>query len=501
MATLRTRTGRSGRCALGVRGGRHRVPRHQRAAVRRRVHDLVRRPRSVVGHRVRDGAGGVQARALARMGAREGLRRVHPDVGTGPRGVWRGARVPGPPADPGATGGGEYTVNTLTRLWWEGRPRRADRLSPGVSAHVGDGHFLAAYPLVGTVATPAAAVTGLAFGAFRIGCLRSFSESLTLVLVAVALGYLAGQLGAAFVAGFAVGDFLIGQTRWIFHSKGSGIMGDGLIAGVLRIRVPMLIAYLLLLALAVALPALFRRLLADLPGVRRLTGQFGFGVAVILNVVLVYLGVNVWVKAAAVLIRPLYTWSVRLTVFGFPIPPERVVAREAVQTFQDDGIWIVRVAVIATLVRFALVWLTLEVPALNRRLLAVEHELAHPVPDAPASQRYRRLPVAVLTAGLSTLMLSVLIEAWWMAARFVGAFFLIRALSSGLIPPRLDWWRRLVGRIPLLVRLAVAPLAVQAMATSFVGPTHSFTPMALFIAAAVGVLYLLVPRAPRRAEA
>jgi hypothetical protein len=383
--------------------------------------------------------------------------------------------------------------------WWIRLPRYATRLSRPISATLADGHFLAAWPVLGTIATPAALLTGLLFGALRIGYYRSFSESLTLVLVAVAFGFVAGQLGAAFVAGFAVGDFFIGQTSWIFHSSASGIMGNGLIPGLLRIRVPMLIAYLVLLSLAVALPALIRRLLQNLPGVNRLPSTVGFGVAVVLNVVLVYLGVRLYVNAAAVLIRPLYTWSVRLTLFGHPIPPERVVAPEAVQTFQRDGVWIIRVAIIATLVRFLFVWLTLQVPALRARLEAVERGLAQPATDRPLIERYGPWPALIASAIAGTLMLGGLIEVWWVAALFFVELLLLRALTAGLVPPRVNRWRRLVAHVPLVLRLAVALLTVQTLASAFVGRTSSFTPMAVFVAAAVAVLYLLAPGEPRKA--
>jgi hypothetical protein len=392
-------------------------------------------------------------------------------------------------------------LDRLARLWWVTVPRRAYRLSPTVSTHLADGHFLAAYPVLGAAATPVATGLGLVFGAGRLGYYRSFSESLTLVLLAVAFGFAAGQLGAAFTVGFAVGDFLIGQQKWIYHSRGHGLFANGFLAALIRVRLPMFIAYLLLASLVVVLPALIRRLLTDLPGVNRLRGHFGFGVAVILDALLVYLGTTVWVRAAAVLIRPLYTWSVRLTVFGHPVPPDRVVAREAVQTFQHDGVWIVRAAVLATLLRFALVWLTLQVRALHRRVQAVERELTAPVADVPAIGRVNPLLSAAGVAAVTTVMLAGLVQAWWVAVLFFVEFFLLRALSAGLVPPRLDRWRRLVARIPLVVRLAAALLTVQTIASSFIRPTDSFTPTAMFIVVAVAVLYLLVPGAPKEAKA
>ncbi len=397
---------------------------------------------------------------------------------------------------------GERTrLGRATRWWWVRLPCAALRLSRALSAAVADGHFLAGYPLLGAVVTPAAAVGGLLFGGLRIGYYRSFSESLALVVTAAVLGHLATQLGTAFVAGFAVGDFFAGQTSWIYRSGAGGPLGHGLLAGLLRIRVPMLIAYLLLASLAVALPALVRGLLAGIPGVSRLPGNLGFGVAMLLNLVLVYLGVQVWAHAAAVLVRPLYTWSVRLTIFGAPIPPEQIVAPQAVRTLQRDGLWIVRAAVIATLARYGLVWLSLRVPALARRVRRVEAELAEAVPVRPLAERAGALPVAVLTAAASTLVLAGLIQAWWVALLYFTELLLLRALSLGLLPPRVDAWRRLVARIPLALRLAVALLTVRAVASALVGRSESFTPMALFVASAVAALYLLMPGQPLPREA
>jgi hypothetical protein len=78
---------------------------------------------------------------------------------------------------------------------------------------------------------------------------------------------------------------------------------------------------------------------------------------------------------------------------------------------------------------------------------------------------------------------------------------LLRALSLGLLPPRVDAWRRLVARIPLALRLAVALLTVRAVASALVGRSESFTPMALFVASAVAALYLLMPGQPLPREA
>src|SRR5205823_6501635 len=110
--------------------------------------------------------------------AHQGVRGVRADVDGRPRGLRHGTWCHVAPAA-AHLGAGRIAVtgmDPLTRLWWIRLPRSAARLSAGVSAQLADGHFLGALPILGALATPAAALTGLAFGALRIGYFRSFSE-------------------------------------------------------------------------------------------------------------------------------------------------------------------------------------------------------------------------------------------------------------------------------------------------------------------------------------
>ncbi len=390
--------------------------------------------------------------------------------------------------------------DALTALWWIRLPRKASRMSRGLAFALADGHFLATYPLLGLLITPASVITGLVCGVNTLGYARSFTESLVVMSLAVSFGFLAGQSGLAFVSGFAVGDFFLGQTKWTFYSlTHNGIFYDGFLAGLLRVRLPMLIAYLLMAALAVGIPVLIRRLLYELPGAHRLPAWLGFGIGGLLNVMLVYVGVTLWAAGAAVMIRPMFTWSANSRVWGVDLPSEQAVPVRAIQPLQMDAAVIARIAVIAVLVRLGLLALAWFVHPLASRMRAIEHGLAEPIAEVDRPGRVHTLVLATLLAGLSTLIFAGMITFWWVAVLFFAEFLLLRLLVAGLIPPRIDWWRTVAAKVPLLVRLAFALVIVRTLSDAFVNPAAAtFTPVALFVAATVAVLYLLIPGSPRQ---
>ena len=73
-------------------------------------------------------------------------------------------------------------------------------------------------------------------------------------------------------------------------------------------------------------------------------------------------------------------------------------------------------------------------------------------------------------------------------------------ITANLIPLPIDPWRRLMGRVPLLVRLAAGLIAVQALVGVIVDPEAAdFTPLALFIAGSLVLFFALMPGEPRKA--
>lgn len=392
-----------------------------------------------------------------------------------------------PTADPAAA---RASRSGPAWTWWVSLPRRALRVSRPLAFDLADGHYLSAFPAVAAWATPVAAAAGLAFGAFTLGYERAFSESLTLVLVGTLLGYLATHLGLVFVGAFALGDFLLGQRTWRMEGRffEQGLLEEGLVAGILRIRLPMLAGYLVLAALVVLLPKLVRGLLSDLPGATSLPEAAAFVVAGLLSLILVFVGVRLWAEAAAVLVRPLYTWQ------------DLRVDPAAVAPLQERGGWVVWTAVLTTLARIGAVAGVWRSPSLRRRLQGTERGLAEPTAEtvSPWSDRVPSLARAVVAAATITLMLAGLVESVVVAALLFGEFVVLRLLAAGVIPPRLDAWRSLVARVPILARLAVALLVVETVRDLFASQDdRTFTRLAVYVLVSVAVVYLLVPGPPR----
>jgi len=377
-------------------------------------------------------------------------------------------------------------VTASAGLWQVRFPRAAATVSRGLAFSLADGHFLAALPPAAGWAPPALFAVGFATGATTLGYARVFSEALWIVLLAAAAGFLATQLGAALTAGFALGDFLLGQRVWDVNSPvGAGLFDDGLLAGLLRVRLPMLIGYALLAGLAVYLPRLARLLIADIPKVENLPRPAAFGLALALNAVVVAVTTRLWAESCAVLVRPLFTWQ-----GGSP-------STIAVSTLQVRASWVVLVAVLATAARFALLWWVYGDRARMERVVAVEEAVAQGPGTTPWLERAGPVAGAVGAAAFTTLILAGVVEAWWVAAVLFAVFCLLRLLREGRIPPRLDGWKQTAARIPVLIRLAVALLVVDTVRRVFVDANDAdFTRLALFLGLSVVVLYLLLPGPP-----
>ena len=319
-------------------------------------------------------------------------------------------------------------LGDLSWLWWVRLPRQASRLPGASGSLVADGHFLAAYPVLGATATPVAAGCGLGLGAVTIGYARSFSESLTLMLVAVFLGFLATQLGAAFMVGFVSGDFLIGQPKWIFNSiAADGLLDDGVLAGLLRLRLPMLIGYLVLGLVVVLLPVLVRVLVAGLPGLYRLPNWLVFAVVAALSAGLAYVAVLLWTGGAPVLVRPLYTWSSNVSIQGNIAAGDLTVPVAGIEPLQRDGGAIAAMAAVASVLRSGLTLLTWREPWLHARTAKVESALAEPIEAAIPAGRFGPWKAAVLAAVLSTMLLAGMMAVWWVAAVLFVDFRLFAA--------------------------------------------------------------------------
>lgn len=370
-------------------------------------------------------------------------------------------------------------------LWQVRLPRRAARLSRGLAFCMADGHFLAAVPPAATWAPPALCAVGFAGGATTFGYERVFSEALWIVLLAAAAGFLATQLGVAFVGGFALGDFFVGQQVWRVPSVGDGALTDGLLAGLLRIRLPMLIGYALLAGLAVYLPRLARRLIADIPRVGNLPGPVALRSALGLNLLVVAVATLLWAESSALLVRPLFTWQGR--------SPSTV----AVATLQVRATWVVIVALLATAGRCALLYWVYGDRRRAERLVAVEAAVAQGPGTTPWLERAGPVAGAVGAAASTTLVLAGVIETWWVAVVLFAVFVALRCVREGMVLAQLEAWKQTTARVPVLARLAVALLAVDTLRRVFADAGDAtFNRLALSLAVSVVALYLLLPGAP-----
>lgn len=156
---------------------------------------------------------------------------------------------------------------------------------------------------------------------------------------------------------------------------------------------------------------------------------------------------------------------------------------------------------VATLVRSILLWLVERDQERRGRVRAVEAALA--AEGGPSEPLLERPPVtvrAVAAAAATTLLLSGMLSPWWLAAPVFASL-----LAAGLVRhqrggPRLQRWRALVARVPLLARLAIGFVLVQtlgALVERITFDADSFLPVALFVTAAVLVFTALLPGPPQ----
>lgn len=362
--------------------------------------------------------------------------------------------------------------------WWTRVPLLGQRLSAGLGVALADGYFVTAIPGLGAVAPYLALACGGAIGSLSLGYDSVFTQSLLLLMAVAALGSLSAGLGAAFVAGFAVGDFFMANTEWGFST-------------LLTLRVPLLLSYALLAALASALPVLARLILADIPKVQRLPATSAFVVAGTLNVLTATAFTFLWVNAAPVIIRPLYTWR-------GGTPPVSAVA-----PLQGQGQWIVRAAVAALLARLVLLWLVSRHEHLRRRMWPVEVALLRGPFPQPWLDRTPVVLRVLVTAALATLLLSGLFESWWVAGIMFAALVLLGLVHAHVIALPIDGWRRLMGIVPALIRISVVIGLAAVLGSAFVEAQlrrESFTGLALFMLVPIALALAVNPGPPRRRE-
>src|SRR5215510_4471049 len=164
---------------------------------------------------------------------------------------------------------------------------------------------------VAAVAPPAAFALGLLLGWQHPGFRLVWAESIPVMAAVVFVGAMSASLGGLAVVGFAVGDFALANQHWPVPvpPAAAGVFAAALPEPI-RMRLPLLIGYLLLLLVAARIPLLAKTVLADAMR-SRLGRDPGLGtrvVAVTAHATITGALVWAWVNALPVLIRPRFTW-------------------------------------------------------------------------------------------------------------------------------------------------------------------------------------------------
>lgn len=361
-------------------------------------------------------------------------------------------------------------TDRLVDLAWVRLPLAGRYVSRSLAHKAADGQYLAAWPLAGALLPPLALLLGLGIGWQHWGFAAVFSESMAVMMVACALGLASAQLGLLFVVGFALGDFFLSGLGW---------------SPLLRLRVPALIEYALLGALATTVPVLTKTLLAPLVPPAALPRAVRFGVAVLGHVLLTCGMVKLWVEIVPILIRPTFTW----------LGSAPTVA--AMAPLQGNGTALVWLAGVVSLGRMAMQGLTASRPTLGARLDVLGEKLAAAPPVRPLVER---VPLPVRVAGTtlwSVLLLAGMLQ-FWVDAVLLGVLMAVLfAARLRLLPVPLGPWPRLAERVPLLIRYAVGFGLIYVLSDAILsgpmGNGTTFRPIVLLVGVALVVMFLLAP--------
>jgi hypothetical protein len=387
-------------------------------------------------------------------------------------------------------------IERLAILLWVRLPRAVIRRLPSLWGVAGDGHFLVAVAPLAVLAPFAVAAGSFVVGAQHLGYETVYTESVLLMAVAIAVGTLSSQLGLLAILGFALGEQLATRTGTLLGTgaRTGGPFGEGVLGPFWRVRLPMIITYLLLAVAVVVIPRTARALLVAVGRWRRVPASIAWPLASGLFVVVVFVALRTWVAAAPTLVRPRFTWTGGL-------PPV-----DAIRPIQQDGDELIAAGVMAAMARQVLLGLALWWPPVRDRVRTAEQDRvpervsgragAGARPVAPG--RFRRLLGDLGSAGLATIVLAGVLEEGWLWVAAFGTFLGVRLLRSGIVAAgALDSWKRLMARVPAVARVVllwiVARVVTDALVKGFIG---SYTGVALVVIGGAIVVFLIFPGTP-----
>lgn len=370
------------------------------------------------------------------------------------------------------------TLERLTELWWIRLPQAARRVAVRPVLILVDGLYLTAWPRLAALLPALSLLLGLFLGALHPGFREVFSQSWLVLILAVLLGILSGQLGALFLAGFAFGDFFLFHTEWAYRGS--------LLRGLFQIRIPLLIEYGLLAFMTTGIALATKSLLAQVRPPQRLARQARIALAFVGHLGLTLLLVYLWMQVVPILIRPVFTW------------PGGSPPVDAMEILQRQGWPLLVIAGIASLGRMGLQQLVARRKELATTVAERERQLNSTTPVEPFSAR-APLPARVaMTSVWSTLMLSGMLERWWEGLILLLVISGLQLARARIVTPAfLRSWAKQIERVPLPWRLVAGILITTFVARIALGPallrTNSFRPILLLTIFALLIFYLLDP--------
>jgi hypothetical protein len=378
----------------------------------------------------------------------------------------------------------------LAEVLWASLPSKLVTRFPRLRGTAADGHALIVFPRTAVGSMAAVALAGLAVGSLGIGYTSVYTESLTLIGLAIAIGAFSGQFGATFVGCFAFGDFFIHRRLWSLpRAFGSGFFDRGLIGNIGRIRVPLLISYVLLWMLVVSVPRLPRLVLAGIGRARFLPPIVAFVLASGLICGLTYFLVGVWTDFTPMLIRPVFTWRSQGTT----------PTTAAIFPLQERGQTIQRWGLLGSIGRQALLGVMLFHRPLGDRLRALEVGFVRIYRDKAMSSKpllqpnLGRLASAGAATIVSTFLLAGILEHWWLWILTFAVMLAVHFVRAGVLFSRqMRPVQRFMTTKPLALRLGAGWVMAQVIGQAIVTP-KSYTGLAIVSLIGVVVMIILFP--------
>lgn len=368
----------------------------------------------------------------------------------------------------------------VTDAIWVGVPLAVRKVSGGLAVATVDGLYLASRPMVGLIAPLWGLFVGLILGVFHPGFEDVFTESLFVLILIAVVGTLSGAVGLYLTLGFALGDLLLGDhPLWRFAEAGDFGAKYG----------SLFISYLLFAMLAVGVPIAAKSLAAEfmLPVTtpRALRALVGLGSMVVITGLLVF----VWLQSAPLLVRPVFVWAGQA-----PTVP-------AISAVQEQGTWVVALAVLAALGRAVMQALLAGKVGEQDRMSQMEDRFHTSERVVPLLSRLPLVMRLVFRAALLTLVLAGLYAAYWQAVLTFIVLLAAQFLATMLSVRALRGYATFINKVPRLVRLAIVIVPVYLLGSVVLGfyvdqRATSFFPFLFLTIISAVLMSLLSPARP-----